>query len=104
MPRQHGGDFDPLNLPARKAAVHLPVNVIPCAQADLAQQVAQAPLAQAVPGRQFNQVADRQPLEPYRLLESVADSAAGALGHIQAGDILPVQKDRPGVRLLQPGD
>ncbi len=79
------GDLDALDLAARKAGVHVAVDIVAGAQAHLNQILAQLAPAQLFAGGKAHQVADRQALEAHRLLKGVGDAQLGALGDRQFG-------------------
>ena len=59
VPGQHRSDFNPLDFPAGEGGVDLPVDIIPCAQTDPAENVAQLLGSKRVAGGRFNQFPDR---------------------------------------------
>ncbi len=102
VPGQHGGDLDALDLAAGQADVHLAVEIIVGAEADLAEVAQHLSLLSFSFPAARQQVVDRDALEARRLLEGVADAAAGALGDGQVGDVLAVKQDRPLVGCTRP--
>ena len=104
LARHDHRDLDPLDLAARKARVHLAVDVVLRAEPHVAEIAAELLLAQGPPGGQLDEVAHRQPLEAHRLLEGEADAAPGALSDAEIGDVLPVKEDAPGGGAGDAGD
>src|SRR5699024_5614543 len=103
---QDGGDLDPLQFAARQAGVHLAVDVIFGAQAHLGQVGAGVGNAQGavLAGGDPQQVQHLDALEPDRLLEGIADALVGPFGDAHMGDVLAVEEDAAGGRLLDAGD
>ena len=101
---EHGRDLDALELAAGEAGIHFAVDIIPRTQADLGQIGAGLVRRELLAGGDADEVKDRNALEAHRLLESKADAAAGALGDGHVGDVLAVEQDLAGGRLLDTGD
>ena len=102
---QNGGDLDALDLAAGKGHVHLPVQIVVGAQAHLGQIGAALVLGELfLPRRQPQQIVDRDPLEPGRLLKAVADAQTRPVRDGEVGDILPIIQDLARCGLRQTHD
>ena len=102
---QDGGDLDALDLAAGQRHVHLAVQVVVGAEANLGKIGAALVLAELVLARrQKQQVVDGDALEAGRLLEAVADAALGALGDGQVRHVLAVVQHAAGGGLHQAHD
>ena len=104
VPGQHRSDFNPLDFPAGEGGVDLPVDIIPCAQTDPAENVAQLLGIKRVAGGRFNQFPDGDALEANGLLEGKTDALFRAFGDVKPGDVLLIEKDVPAGGQFNPGD
>ena len=94
MTREQRRDLDALDLAAREGDVHLAVEIVVRAQADLREVAAALVLAElAVAAGDGQQVAHSDALEARGLLEAVADAALRARRDVEGGDVLAVPED-----------
>ena len=92
--REDRRDLDALDLAAGEGRIHLPVEIVVRAQADLRQVLAAPVLRELLLARgEQEQVVDGDALEARRLLKSVADAETRALGDGQIRHVLSVVDD-----------
>ena len=101
---EHGRDLDALELAAGEAGVHFTVDIIPRAQADLGQVGAGLVGRELLAGGDADEIKNGDALKAHRLLEGEADAAARTLGDGHVRDVLAVEQDLTGGRLLDSGD
>ena len=92
-PGQDRGDLDALEFTAGQTGVHLPVDIVPGAQAHGGQVFAGPRRAQLLPGGDADKVHDLDAFEPDRLLKGVGDAQARPVGDALVGDVLAPEKD-----------
>ena len=94
--RQHRRDLDALDLAAGKAGIHVAVDIVAGAQADLGQVAAGLVVRHGRARRDVQQVAHLHSLEARRLLEAVGNAEPRAFGDGERGDVLPVPENGAG--------
>ena len=87
---KHCSYLDTLSLAAGERRAHLAADVLLGAQTYLRQQTALLVRSELLACRKLQQVADGQPLEPYRLLERICNSQPCAPGDVKVGDVITV--------------